>query len=201
MRKLTLTVLLFLSVACTNETSTSQNCGDGVVDSGGECDDTEFGGATCVSLGYHGGALTCSSDCTFVRTACETFGSCGDGALQSDFEECEGTNFGQATCLSRGYESGSLSCTEGCTIDESGCVGKLCGNGEVDGMEACDGTNLGGADCESIGYYGGTLTCSSDCTFDMEGCEAYGKCGDGAIQSMYSEECDGAQLGGRAAPL
>ena len=125
MRKYTLIVMIFLAVACTNETGKSDHCGDGVIDSGEECDGDAFGGVTCVNLGYHGGELDCSDNCTFVRTECEAFGSCGDGAFQSEYEECEGGNLGHATCASRGFESGTLRCTDSCTFDKSGCVGEL----------------------------------------------------------------------------
>jgi len=46
-------------------------CGDGVIDSGAEqCDRSDLGGATCSSLGYPGGALSCTRQCQFDRSGC-----------------------------------------------------------------------------------------------------------------------------------
>lgn len=45
-------------------------CGDGVRDTGESCDGNNLASATCVTRGYRGGTLTCSSTCTFNETAC-----------------------------------------------------------------------------------------------------------------------------------
>lgn len=44
-------------------------CGDGAVNNGEECDGTNLGGNTCVSLGYSGGTLSCSQ-CKLVKSGC-----------------------------------------------------------------------------------------------------------------------------------
>lgn len=46
---------------------------------------------------------------------------CGDGAANQPSEECDGGDFRGATCQSRGFTGGNLSCTGACTIDDSAC--------------------------------------------------------------------------------
>ena len=48
-------------------------CGNGVVDSGEECDGTNLSGQTCTGLGFGGGGvLSCNASCRFNITRCET---------------------------------------------------------------------------------------------------------------------------------
>lgn len=53
---------------CTGDLPT---CGDGVMECGEACDGGDFGGATCGSLGYAGGSLTCTSSCAVETTDCD----------------------------------------------------------------------------------------------------------------------------------
>jgi len=46
-------------------------CGDGVVDSGEDCDYPDLNGQTCQTLGYDSGDLTCNADCTFNTEGCQ----------------------------------------------------------------------------------------------------------------------------------
>ncbi|MBU1535443.1 hypothetical protein KKF84_08980 [Myxococcota bacterium] len=179
---------------CDDKINSNDSCGDGFVDVGEECDTDNLLGSTCVTMGYHSGDLSCSDDCRLVLESCQLSGSCGDGSLQGDFEECEGTNFNGRNCTDYGYEGGTLSCTNECTIDPTAsCEGDPCGNGTVDFGEDCEGEDLADKTCSTLGYHGGTLSCRNDCTFDLTACEPYGKCPDGEIQETY-EDCDGANL-------
>lgn len=45
---------------------------------------------------------------------------CGNSIINSG-EECDGTNLGQETCMSRGFARGTLSCAS-CRFDTSGCI-------------------------------------------------------------------------------
>lgn len=47
-----------------------ENCGDGTIDAGEQCDGSNLGGATCESLGYGTGALGCKQNCTFDYSGC-----------------------------------------------------------------------------------------------------------------------------------
>ncbi len=46
---------------------------------------------------------------------------CGNGVIESG-EQCEGDNLAGATCTSRGYINGALSCDVACDWDTSGCA-------------------------------------------------------------------------------
>ena len=67
---------------------------------------------------------------------------CGDSNIGSG-EECDGTNLNSATCISKGYISGTLSCDNSCDYNYSGCSN--CGNDICDVGETCSGCL---ADCE-----------------------------------------------------
>jgi len=51
----------------------SQGCGDGSIDLGEDCEGIKLGGATCVSLGYDTGILSCYDNCTLNVTNCSNF--------------------------------------------------------------------------------------------------------------------------------
>lgn len=113
---------------------------------------------------------------------------CGNSVVQAG-ESCDGTDFGDQTCESRGYASGTLSCRDDCTVNESACIPvDNCGNGDIDGEEECDGNNLDEQTCEELGYGGGTLSCNQNCTLNEEECTPTVECGDGNLDS--GEECD-----------
>jgi len=96
---------------------------------------------------------------------------CGNGKL--DFgEACDGYRFGGETCVTLGYDAGSLKC-RGCTIDASGCYEAPqspteCGNGVAESGEQCDGPIS--ASCEAYGYDSGVLGCSY-CKYDFSACQ------------------------------
>ena len=45
-------------------------CNNGVLESGEDCDGSDFGGLTCSSYGYNAGSLSCSSECTIIQSNC-----------------------------------------------------------------------------------------------------------------------------------
>ncbi len=47
-----------------------RTCGNGIVDSGEQCDGSNLNGRTCQSLGYSGGTLSCSSSCAYDTSQC-----------------------------------------------------------------------------------------------------------------------------------
>jgi len=104
-------------------------CGDGILqaEQGETCDGTDLQGASCESLGYHGGELQCASDCqSFDDADCQTHGRCGDFILQAEGgEECDGS-VADTTCFDLGYSRGSgpLSCRQDCTFDCSNCIAR-----------------------------------------------------------------------------
>ncbi len=122
---------------------------------------------------------------------------CGNNVIEGT-EQCDGTNLNGKTCITQGFTSGDLSCTDSCLFDTSGCTGKApyCGDEVKDAGEECDGNNLNEKTCIDKGFTGGTLSCSSGCTFDTDACTGPKSlpCGNGIIEG--DEECDGTALGG-----
>jgi hypothetical protein len=65
----------FLTLADTSQTFVTiyiTICGNNIKETGEECDGTDLGGATCQSLGYSGGSLSCTAACDFDTSACTT---------------------------------------------------------------------------------------------------------------------------------
>jgi cysteine-rich repeat protein len=159
-------------------------CGNNEAESGEQCDGTDKNGATCVTLGFSGGTLACTS-CHFDTSGCTS--SCGNNNAEAG-EQCDGSDKNGATCVTLGYSAGTLACfpstsPNACTFDTSGCTSS-CGNNKAETGEQCDGSDLNHATCASLGYIGGTLSCSS-CAFNTSGCN---NCGDHVVET--GEQCD-----------
>ncbi len=190
-------VLLFLLSACKTTVTTKGSCGDGFLDPGEACDGSELSVSECSALGWHfqSGPILCNADCTLNVQVCS--GRCGDGELQTDAgEHCEGTNLNGQSCQLLSLGGGTLTCDGECHFDASGCeTSAVCGDGTIhEPFEDCEGDDLQGATCQSLGYHGGQLLCGLDCRFDIEPCTAFGRCGDGTIQTLYGEVCEGDDL-------
>ena len=66
--------------ASTQEASTTGPvCGNSIVESGEQCDDTDLNGATCALQGFSGGTLSCSASCNFNTSSCTSGGGGGGG--------------------------------------------------------------------------------------------------------------------------
>ncbi|RLB60635.1 MAG: hypothetical protein DRI90_13260 [Deltaproteobacteria bacterium] len=121
-------------------------CGNGVVDTGEECDGSNLAGQDCAALGYAAGELLCSASCTIDAAACEDL--CGDGVVGNS-ETCDDGN------AAPGDGCGSDCTPEAgfdCTGAPSTCT-TTCGDGTAAGDEVCDDANLRSHD-----------GCSSGCT-------------------------------------
>jgi len=135
-------------------------------------------GDACVTNGDAPSVIAFVADCSdTVVLSLDAGGSlpeCGDAAINTVGEECDGAAFGGRSCASLGFDGGTLSCTAGCYFDTSGCTNATapcnCGNGTIDAGEDCDLGTLGGATCVSEGFVGGQLGCGSGCVFEASGC-------------------------------
>ena len=70
-----LSYFLFLNFSNAGNVNVSAiriGCGDGIIQSGEECDTSNLNGQTCTSLGFYGGTLLCYSNCTFNTSSCLT---------------------------------------------------------------------------------------------------------------------------------
>lgn len=178
----------------TGGTEPPDDCGNGTVDLGEECDGYNFGqyssDIVCLFEGYTGGNASCTDDCQLDLSTCDSgpgSGSGGGGECGNDEvdpgEECDG-GVGSETCQSQGFDEGSLSCDNYCMLETSAC--QTCGDGMIGGSERCDcGTDgapctevqLGRTACTDLTapsgekYTGGTLGCVPTCdAFDESGC-------------------------------
>jgi hypothetical protein len=144
----------------------SQTCGNGTLDAGEQCDGTNLGGATCTSLGFAGGTLACSAQCTFDTSGCST---CGNNVIDPG-EVCDGTALGGATCTSLGCAGGALLCNSTC----SGYDKSLC-----DGCPLCNDNGIceAGEDCQG---------CPGDCP---SGTTSGAVCGNGICEAGNGENC------------
>ncbi|MBU1537725.1 hypothetical protein KKF84_20595 [Myxococcota bacterium] len=90
----------------TNNTNNTNNnlgyCGDSLIRGDEECDDGNFQDGD-----------GCSSTCMLEY-------SCGDGTREFT-EICDDADFGGRNCVSEGYLTGELQCSESCTLDLSTC--------------------------------------------------------------------------------
>jgi len=151
-------------------------CGDSIIDAdqGESCDNLEFAGLTCTTLGYNGGELVCGDDCRIDDTGCQETGRCGDGTIQTGFEDCEGDLVpAGSTCESLGYYGGTLACGLDCRFDLAGCEAfGRCGDGvaQPEFGETCDGTDFLGSTCLDHGQPAGTLVCAASCAALADDC-------------------------------
>lgn len=182
-------------------------CGNGVVESGEECED----GNTTDGDG-------CSSSC--LREGGDVIGTCGDGVLDR-------SSAGAGEDCDDGNTADGDGCSALCLNEGARAIGAICGNGSVgylatQGGEDCDDGNKSSGDgCNSLCLNegsnsaadisavcgDGTLTtpyetcddgnavdgdgCSSSCL--REGSGSIGTCGNGAVErdaSGSGEDCD-----------
>jgi cysteine-rich repeat protein len=124
-----------------NQNNNSAGCGDGVVGGDEACDGEDVQGETCEALGYHGGQVLCTSDCTLDISVCELVGRCGDGYLQEPHEQCDGSDLSDAPCavVDPIYGHGALICNDDCTFDLTDC--SVCGDGVWESSEPCEDGN------------------------------------------------------------
>ncbi len=173
-------------------------CGNNIVETTlqEECESQNLGGATCETLGYAGGTISCNAGCRLETSAC-IFPGCNNGLIEAPQEECETGNLNGGTCQNQGFAGGTLACSSSsCTFDTSGCVAAGCGNNIIEEpTEQCESGNLNNLTCQSLGFLQGNLGCDGNCRYDTSGCVAAG-CGNSIIEAP-AEECEGSNLNGQ----
>ena len=181
----------------TDDTSDVPMCGNNVIEPGEFCDGTDLAGRDCESLGYSGGTLACSGDCSAYDISGCTVDTCGNGVIDEG-ELCDGPELQGQTCESIGFAGGQLGCNPNClSFNTDGCTEATCGNNVAEGSEVCDGADLNGQTCASQGFPdGGTLSCNPGCDgFNVGACNQAPACGNGVID--VGEQCDGNNLNGQ----
>jgi hypothetical protein len=180
--------IIFL-VSCAKGSTNSLLCGNGIIDSEEECDDS-------------GESATCNSNCTTsvcgdgilnptAGEVCDEGGEtesctvfcvlhgCGNGEVEVN-EECDDSGESatcNANCTNSVCGDGVLNTTAGEACDDgaetenctSSCTVPGCGDGVVDSNEQCDDS-------------GESATCNTNCTNSA--------CGDGILNTTAGEACD-----------
>ncbi len=143
----------------------SQTCGNGIAELSEECDIEDLAGASCTSLGYLKGNVTCTPECAINASNCIPRLVCGNN-LREEKEACDGTV--NLTCQAFGFADGTVRCCSDCaSIDYSNCSNVLFGCTDSDGIDNYRasivkylrnytyGTNCGGQ--KGVGSYAGEL--------------------------------------------
>ncbi|MBT3231116.1 hypothetical protein HN358_05075 [Candidatus Uhrbacteria bacterium] len=148
-------------------------CGNGIVEIGEDCDDTDD--VTCSSTCQNVGSSACTYSCSSTGDSCSTDVECQDVCEISDTETLEGTCSISGTVCGSDEECVYSSST--CGQDDASC----CGDGDLDAGEECDDSNSRNGD-----------GCSSSCL--NEGSQSVGAtCGnldEAHEDDQGGEECD-----------
>ncbi len=104
---------------CTFDDSGCNDCGNGTVDGGEECEVGSASNPSCADLdpALPDGEPTCSPlDCTLDPSSCH---NCGNGQLEGP-EDCD--PLPTTTCADHGFDQGLVVCNPDCVgVDRSGC--------------------------------------------------------------------------------
>lgn len=164
-------------------------CGNGALNSGEQCDGALLGGATCTSLGYTGGTLTCTASCAYNTASC-TSGCTSNSQCTSYTNSCnDGTcNIGTGVCYSTPKADGTI-CTGG-TCQSGNCVsqqtcsglgGVICTSGQT-----CDGGNWVSASGTNLCCVGGTCKTPEVTCEERLKCEMWEECSDDQSKCKYA---------------
>ncbi len=178
-------------------------CGNGVVESGEECDDgnaddCDACSTKCTLVAGCGDGVVCGTEecddgnitsCDGCSAACTIEGGlrCGDGTANAACgEDCDppvpgrcDAQCGRIPYCGDGITDPGEACDDGNTNDCDACSNSCtpvtgCGDGVVCGIEECDDGNAGSCD-----------GCSAACTIEV----GY-RCGDGTVNAACGEACD-----------
>jgi len=102
--------------------SGAEACGNGVINTGEDCDGSNLNSSTCASLSWSSGTLKCDASCHFDFNSCIS-NPCNNNNKKEKGEECDGSDLNSVTyCkeINSDYTSGNLSCAN-CLYNESNC--------------------------------------------------------------------------------
>lgn len=200
------------------EGGTAASCGNGVVESGEECDDgnqaLDDGCIACVAVPVCGNGImepgeACDSPDASACQHCEPVpaASCGNGRVETG-EECDSDHDSCVECrlytprCGDGTTNGDDECDDGNDVDDDGCDNRcqvrLCGDGKVQDGEQCDPPgSLCTAQCQNVAVScgNGELDEGEQCDDGNQqvgdGChQCVRECGDGVVDTASGEVCE-----------
>jgi len=154
------------------------SCGDGLTDMSEVCDigapglfAEDIGTTTCQMfkdiLGHPfvSGVMHCAAGCQeFDYSSCYT---CGNGYKEKE-EGCDAVDFGASTCLTLGFDKGSLVCTPQCQISTINCEA-LAHEGGTPGGGPSGGSSGGSSNTATTGYNPGSDQPRADTKITVKG--------------------------------
>ncbi len=152
-------------------------CGNYLTEDAEVCDNLDLNGNDCTDLGFGGGFLFCSFDCTQYDTSnCLADG--GDCCAAHGDPSCDDLDCAAAVCENQPWccdQTWDASCALAAADLCVACGAYGCGDPFVEpGDEVCDGQLLGGESCATVGFDYGQLACNGDCqSFNTAACLEY----------------------------
>ena len=99
---------LNLTASVNISATVTASCGNGYIDTGEQCDGSNLGGATCQSLGYNSGTLSCSSLCAYNTSNCSTGGNGSNDVYYTLTTLRSGLGSGKITSSPAGIDCGVI---------------------------------------------------------------------------------------------
>jgi len=156
--------------------SSTSECGNGVLESGEDCDGSDFGGQTCGDFGCSAGNLTCTAQCTIDSSSCSSCPVCDNNGVCDSGEDCiscpndcisgSGVSCGNNICEAGDGED-CFSCPQDCLGKQNGKPSnRYCGDGDGQnpascGDPICTNNEISCTDTPSSPSCCGDLTCKS----------------------------------------
>ncbi len=166
--------------SCPADCLVAQQCGNGAIDSGEQCDGSNIP-STCTALGYRSGTIACTAQCTFdtsncIAAECTNSGDCSNGlvccnrscrmpACTSNADCSSG-----ATCISAGECNAScITQATVCQIQPDCPAGQLCCSNKCTAVKCFEDSQCNDDREDTTDKCDKAGTCTAECTHTPTG--------------------------------